>query len=440
MRHALVLAICLLVVTAGCTAPPSEPEGIVLIVVDTLRADHMGLYGYERATTPRLDALAATGSVFEHAFSASAWTLPGMASILTGQYPSVHGAGSGEIRGMRDGVTTLAERLSEAGFATGAVVNVAYMEPAFGMTGGFDSYDIVNAMPVEMRTADESVDRALEWLDGCDSTRPFFLLLHLFDVHHQYNAPPPARGTFTGAFADRYGEAMATAASREAAEQASDGEFLLAAYDEEILWVDMQLERLFGELHERGLRDTTLVALTSDHGEGFGEHNRRGHGNNLHNEVMRVPLVFWGPGVPARRFEEPASTVDIVPTLLDLIGLEVPEVSGGSLRPLMEGGAAPQRPIYARSKHYGQDLEAIVQWPFKLIVNNRTNVIALYDLSTDPGEWHALRSGPEEDRQLTRLARRLRQQIRGIRRAEAGEAVELSPELERQLRALGYIQ
>lgn len=438
MRHTLIALFCLLGAATGCA--PEPPGGVVLVVIDTLRADHMSLYGYERSTTPRLDELSVGGSVFERAYSASSWTLPGTASILTGLYPSAHGAGTSEHRRLRDGAITLPQYLSGAGYSTGAVVNVSFLSPMFGLAAGFDSYDLAAATANELRLADESVDDALKWLDGRDASRPFFLFLHLFDVHHQYFAPEPARGAFTKEFADRYGDTLDTLESREAAEQAKDVEFLKAAYDEEILSVDSQIGRLFETLQERGLRESTWVALTADHGEAFrGEHYHQGHGRSLYDEVMRVPLILWGPGVPAgARYDTPVSTVDIVPTLLDMAALEVPELSGGSLVPLLAGGAPPTRPIYARSNYYGIELEAIVEWPYKLVINRTARSPAIYDLSTDPGELMALND--PDDARLTRTARRLRRQMREIRRDREGAAVELSPELQRQLRALGYIQ
>ena len=143
MRHALSLLCCLLLATVGCAAEP--PGGIVLVVIDTLRADHMSLYGYERETTPRIDELSTSGSVFEHAYSASSWTLPGMASILPGLYPNAHGAGTSAHRRLREGVITLPQYLSGAGYETSAVVNVSFLDPIFGMATGFDHYDLKQA-------------------------------------------------------------------------------------------------------------------------------------------------------------------------------------------------------------------------------------------------------------------------------------------------------
>ena len=438
MRHTLRLFSCLLLATSGCALEP--PGNVVLVIIDTLRADHMSLYGYERQTTPHLDKLSENGSVFEHAYSASSWTLPGIASILTGLYPTEHGAGGPRpLRRLREGVPTLPQYLSVAGYATGAVANVSFLDPRFGMAIGFDHYDLERAGSTELRRADESLDDALEWLDQRNRSKPFFLLLHLFDVHHQFDAPEPARGVFTDAFADRYGDSLATLQSREEAARRADVEFIKAAYDEEILWVDSQIGRLFEKLRERNLHKTTWIALTADHGEAFlGEHTHKGHGNSLYDEVMRVPLVLWGPDIPAARYQEPVSTVDIVPTLLDLVKLEVPPVSGGTLVPLLEGGAPPARPIYAYSNYYDIELEAIVQWPYKMVTNLSAGSRAIYDLDADPGELMALRD--PDDAQLTRTARQLRRQMREIRRASAGAAVKLSPELERQLRALGYLQ
>jgi len=213
----------------ACGQPPDPPPSVVLIVLDTVRADHLSLYGYERDTTPRLARWAEQGTVFENAFSTAAWTLPAVGSIFTGLYPSQHGAGISGPSRMHDEVPTLAEELAAAGYETGAVANVGFLAPIFGLNRGFEHYDFDPAGAERgTRRADISVDRALEWLSE-RSDKPFFFVLHLFDAHHYYDAPPPARGVFTSEYADDYDPAtLATLESRVEAERRSDLDFHVA--------------------------------------------------------------------------------------------------------------------------------------------------------------------------------------------------------------------
>jgi arylsulfatase len=285
-----------------------------------------------------------------------------------------------------------------------------------------------------------SVDLALEWIDERPD-QPFFLMLHLFDVHRHYDAPEPVRGTFTDVFADRYGaEAMATLESRIAAEAAGDLEFHVAAYDEEILWVDGQLGRFFDQLDARGLRDSALVVLTSDHGEAFREHGWLAHGNNLYNEVLRVPWMAWGPGVAPGHREGPAATVDILPTVLEFAGVEVPPAGGLSLWPQLRdlAVAAPERQILAQNRMYSSDLAVVIDWPLKLLQDFIYTTTELYDLSVDPLEMNNL--GVEGDGPLMRRLRSMRREARALRESSVGGSVELSEEMRQELRSLGYIQ
>ncbi len=425
----------------GCAPRPRQPAPIVLIVIDTLRADHMSLYGYGRDTTPRISQLASSGSVFEHAFSAAAWTLPGVASLLTGQWPSVHGAGLGEADRFKrsdETIPTLAELLQAAGYDTGAVVNAGYLHPQFGFARGFESYDFQRGAEDQIRRADATVDVALEWIDA-HREAPFFLLLHVFDVHRYYDAPEPARGTFTDAYRDRYGETLDTLESRVQAERDGDLEFHVAAYDEEILFVDSQIGRLADGLKARGIWDQALVILTADHGEAFREHGALAHGTNLHNEVMRVPLVVWGPQVPARRWRQAVSTVDVLPTAARFAAIDnIPPVAGVPLWQLFEGGDLPDRLLFAENIMYETNLSAVVSWPMKLIRDFQHNQWQLYDLENDLEERVDLLIGA--DRSTLRLARALRREARALRESAAGQAVELDEDLAKELRALGYIR
>ena len=235
----------------GTRQSQADRTSIVLVVLDTVRADHLGLYGYERATTPRLEELATSAIVYDRAYATASWTLPTIASILTGQAAGVHGAGysvGGAARPtrMRTSVPTIAETLRAYGYATAAVVNAPFLGPMFGFDRGFDVYDIERATDESIRRAGPTVDAALEWLDSLaasdsDATeaddgataatsesRPFFLLVHLFDAHRHFDAPPPFRGRFTDVYRDRYGETLTTLESRLQAERDGDLDFHIA--------------------------------------------------------------------------------------------------------------------------------------------------------------------------------------------------------------------
>ncbi len=243
---------------------------MILIVVDTLRADHLSTYGYPRATSPNLDAWAAGGRVYERAQSASSWTLPTFGTLLTGYLPMRHGAGYADAKSKLDpSVVTIAEILVDRGFRTGAVVNNPYLEKAFGVDRGFGEYDIAPARNRRHRLADAVVSRSLELVDqwGAD---PFFLVVHFFDPHMSYDPPSSFRGRFSENIKT---ELRYPVSDRRRllgqSEQLSGGdhEFINAAYDEEIAFVDQEFGRLMDGLVERGVFESTLVMFTSDHGE-----------------------------------------------------------------------------------------------------------------------------------------------------------------------------
>jgi arylsulfatase A-like enzyme len=355
----------------------------------------------------------------------------------------VHGAGvSGAdvFNRLRDEIPTTPELLRAAGYRTGAIVNGGYLHERFGFDRGFDHYDFMPSRDSEIRRADASVDLALSWIDEAPD-QPFYLLLHLFDVHRHYDAPEPARGAFTDVYADRYGEeAMATLDSRLQAEEDGDLEFHVAAYDEEILWADMQVGRFLDGLRERGLLEPTLVVLTADHGEAFFEHGAVAHGSSLYNEVVRVPWIAWGPGVAPGRRPGPVSTVDIAPTMIEFAGLELPPFGGISLWEQLSDSRTrmPRRMLYAQTNIYATDLGMVIDWPLKLIQDFKHTTTEVYDLFEDPGETRNLVDDADID--LMRIVRQMRRDVRALREASVGGAVELDPELREQLRSLGYIQ
>jgi arylsulfatase A-like enzyme len=445
---------CVALLATGLAAAACAPHDraaiqrpIVVIAVDTLRADHLGTYGYSRDTSPRLDNLVQEGVVYEHAFATASWTLPSMTSLLTGRWPREHGAGYARPRAgarnfskLRDDVSTLAESLREAGYATGAVANVGFMSPRFGFGRGFESYDWVPSTDEENRRAGASVDRALEWIDA-HAEQPFFFLLHLFDPHRHYDAPTPFRGKFTDSFRDRYGATLDTLESRLQAERDSDLEFHIAAYDEEIAYTDDQIGRFVDALRERGIWDDALVVLTADHGESLHDHDTRGHGGTLYNELIRVPFIVWGAGSPGTRERAPISLVDFTPTALEWAGAPPAEdLPGISLLPALGGTVAyPERVIAAEIQVRRQSVQAVIRWPYKLIVGPEdTGTRMLFDLDHDFAELQDLMVAGEPGAQAT--ANELLRVLRNVRQRLQGEEVELAPEEIKELRALGYIQ
>jgi len=449
-----VLAIALLLVAGACGA--AAPRLVVVIGVDTLAAGHLGVYGAERPTSPFLDQLAADGVVFERAYATSSWTLPSFASIFTGRLQSGHGAGIRVNRSDREwedervahrrvildpAVPTLAEMLAAAGFTTVAVAQNPNLDPAFGVARGFDVYDYVMGSHDDKRRADVVVDHALELIDE-HAGGDLFLFVHFFDPHMSYGAPPPYGGMFTDGLEGGYQLPIAVdprQLDREGPEVPEvRRRFIAAAYDEEIRFLDSQLERLVGGLRERGLWDEALVVLTADHGEELFEHDGFEHGHSLYDEVISVPLIVWGPDLVAGRSLAPVSIADVAPTVLDFESVQIPDgIFGVSLRPLLDGAdPAEERLIVAEGILYGSEKKAAVRWPYKLIVDREDGTEELFDLRQDPAEKQPL-TAPER---VAELREQLELALAAASQGVTLHQLELDEELQRRLRALGYIR
>jgi arylsulfatase A-like enzyme len=345
------------------------PRNLLLVTLDTTRADRIGCYGYERAHTPTLDALAARGALFEHCITPAPITLPSHATILTGLEPFSHGARSNGTHYLPPEVATLAERLSAAGFATGAVVSAFVLDSRFGLDQGFDRYndDLAagaggDSSGFRETRADDTLRRARGWLEE-RGDEPWFLWVHLFDPHSDYAAPEP--------WATR---------------------FAASPYDGELAFVDAELGRFLEWLGERDGLDGTLVAVTSDHGESLGEHGERTHGTFVYDATTRVPLILAHSSIArGRRIAQVVASADVTPTVLELLGLEAPtEVDGRSLAPLvrLDAGELGARPAYSESMFpyysYGwARLTALRDESWRRIHAPRPE---LYDLRADPGE------------------------------------------------------
>jgi len=447
---ASVLSLCAL----ACGSPEPRDRSVVLVVVDALRADHLSLHGYERRTSPELERLATTGLVFEHAYATSPWTLPTFGSLLTGLYPSAHGAGigvsetaedegakttgSGRFLTLRTGVPTVAEALAASGYLTGAIVSNPFLDPGFGLDRGFAHYDNFPTDNASHRPADRAVDEALEWVEAAGNT-PFFLLLHLFEPHLEYDAPEPFRGRFTASveFDGEYPvSGLWDIRSRVPDMSGAERSFIRAAYDEEIAFVDQQIGRLADELAQRGVLDRGLLVVTADHGEELFEHEGFEHGHALWDEVLRVPLLLFGAGVPSGRRSEAVSSVDVAPTLLAFAGVDFADGLPGVDLLSEAPTSTTNRPLVAERTLPASERTALLRWPFKVIIDREG--VRLFNLARDPGESFNLADGDSERAQemVEELAQMISTMGGGAGLAEA----ELDERLIRRLRALGYLR
>ncbi len=452
------MALAAWLLAASTAAPPAPaPRSIVLVTIDTLRADRLGAYGYTRPTSPFLDRLAREGALFENAFSSAAHTSPSHAAIFTGLHPSQNGVRSNG-QGFADagsGYETLAEVLGRAGYETAAVSAVNFLRP---ISRGFREVSSGHEVK-SYRTADQTVDRALEWLGRRRPGQRFFLWLHLFDPHLPDRAPPEAKRPL--AFASKLA-AQAWAEGLLSRRPTAAGVYRTplglaarhSAYDAEVAFADRELQRLFDRMQAAGLNDDALWVVTSDHGEGLGDHGYDGHGPFLYDEVLRVPLIVWNGGRFARvRVASLARHVDLLPTLTEWTAARLNEAPGYTApgRSLLPALQAPGRPLppalaFAQRRPPGPKLRdyepgevyAVRSLEYKYIVRTAAQD-ELYDLRADPLEATNLASRPlPARRSLERLAREAFAQA--AREGARSRARSASPESEEELRALGYVQ
>ena len=424
---------------------PRPPRGVILVSIDTLRADRLGCYGYARPTSPFLDRLCAEGVVFENASAPASWTIPSHASLLTGLYPRSHG-----LRRQRDrlpaDVETLADMLWAEGFATGAVVNVPLLNER-GFERGFESYTYVRPATDDKGAADTINSLALSWLFR-HRTERFFLFLHYYDVHSDYRALPRYRRMlvkpYQGPFRGRTSE-LRQVRRRELALGEADARHLSDLYDAGIRQLDDSLGKLFRALQRAGALGEILVIVTSDHGEEFLEHGDVLHGRTLYQELVRVPLIFWGHGVPrGRRVDAPVSLVDVLPTVRSLLGIASPlRVEGVDLSRHWSrwGRRREERPLFFEADEWIGNRDnnlrrAIQRGSHKLHYDAHADRVELYDLESDPGE-HADLAGRDGERTAA-----LRAELGSFMESEraAERRGDLSPEEAEQLRELGYLE
>jgi choline-sulfatase len=417
---ALLFVVCGLTLSRCHREPPPGAENLVLVTIDTLRADRLGIYGGEVAT-PNLDRIAAAGAFFRRAYSQVPLTRPSHLSIFTGRYPFEHGVRQNVTARFDADMPLLAEVLSAKGFHTAGFVSSLVLASESGLGRGFDTFSDKFGEGPEPALFLDSVQKrgdvttadALSWLRKRPEGR-FFLWVHLYDPHDPYDPPEPYRSRYPG-----------------------------RPYDGEVAFADDLVGRLDGALTELGLAERTLLLVTSDHGEAFEEHGETGHGYFVYDATLHVPLLARGPGVPAgTKLDVPVESVDIFPTVLEMLGVALPEkvkASGRSLASSLRGGGEPEpRPLYAESLVarllYGWgELASIREGPWKLI---RAPKPELYNVEEDP---------EEKDNRIEEnhgAAERLRARLDGLAPVGAGEPPSSSgidPDLMARLGALGYV-
>ena len=391
--HPVVRTIALGLICVSCGGePPTEPDvapapptpagpDILVVVIDTLRADHLSLHGYERPTSPRLDALAREGMWFDRAYAQSGWTLASFASLLTGLYPHQHlvsrdGCLPDRFGRMAPATVTLAEALKAQGYTTAAWMNNTFLAPEFGLQDGFDRYDYEGATNDVHRTGARTVQEGLAWLDGLEEGQRSFLMLHFMEPHLDYAPPADIHGTFatgTRPAALEYPKNPNPFTMLQQGKITLDDAgraYLKALYDEEILAADRALGQLVDGLKARGRLDNTLLVVTADHGEEFWEHGVFEHGHDLWSELTRVPLVVRGPGVPATgKVETIVEHVDLVAGLAARAGAEMPGLPGANL---FDVAAAPKAPRAAMAENclYGPSCVSLIDDTHRLMLRH----------------------------------------------------------------------
>lgn len=407
----LLLLPVLLVLPAGCGPDAAPRPNIVVYLVDTLRQDHLGVYGYERPTSPRLDALAEDSVVFRQAFAPSSWTKASTASILTGMHPIHHGATSRTSR-LSEDATLLAQYLEPLGYSRQAVVTNPFVVGHWGFDRGYDEFlDLGERAPGAQGwqhvTAEMVHRRAFHMLDQRPADQPFFLYLHTIDVHGPNNPKPPYDTLFTDA------PKPPGQAGRLTPDQPGRALETIDLYDAEIRSMDDQLGAFLDELKARGLYENTVIWFVSDHGEEFLDHGRGGHGTQLFNETVVVPLMVKLPFNESAGtvVDTPVSVIDLVPTQLALLGeTPPPTVEGMDLRDVMAGDDAP-RPLFFDLNLISGPEQALhvssgvfyerLKYVEESLPEPRT---LLFDLETDPGELNNMaQAKPGKARELAAL-------------------------------------
>lgn len=461
----LALALC------ACSGAESvRPPSLVLISIDSLRYDHVGCYGYSAPTSPTLDRLAREGLRFQNAVSTTSWTLPSHAALFTGLYDSTHGLVDNGLR-LDPRHRTLAEELARSGYHTAGFFGGPYLHPLFGLSDGFEVYESCMAestAPLDATaftaqtqrvhgashddiTSPRTLEKVLAWSASAPRDKPFFLFVHLWDVHYDYRAPAEYVELFDQGYSGVVtGEDFVRNPAIKPGMDARDFKRLMALYDAEIRFTDDHIGRMLEGLKAAGRLDNTLVIVTADHGEEFLDHGRKGHQRSLFEEVVRVPMIAHWPGQIAAGsvVDTQVRLIDLMPTLLAVAGArDVPLMSGRDLRPLLAGRKLEERPALLELHADGKQFAALRTNDFKVLSQGKTprgDALPDYafDLASDPREQRPLdlkldgraTKGFAALREVRKHVIELRERI-----GASAESVDLDEQMQRRLRELGYL-
>ena len=435
----------LLVLLLGCGGPAPAPDGmqIILITMDTTRADRLSCYGYEKETSPNLDAFALESTMYTQAYSSSSWTLPAHASLFTAKFPTSHGArydpegplkltaaldgpeawNQYSARGLATDETTLAQMLGDEGFATGAVVSGPWLKQVFGLDLGFDHWDDEGIDHLNGKPAAQVTDSAIEWIRDHRSNK-FLLFLNYYDPHLPYMPPIEYRDAFYDGTITQ--QVAGTTIGQN------------ALYDAEILYMDHHIGRLFENLRSMGLYDDAWIIVTADHGDLLGEHGRFGHGETLTEEEIHIPLLIKYPKAAATgKIDGRVQITDIMPTILERLGLPIPESTQGStLTSVTHPIVAEVYPVPFVSEN--GDWVALYEGDFKYLWNSK-GANALFNLKRDADEKENLSLS------MKKRSERMRKTVQGYldslpEPGDAGPVREVDAETQKMLENMGYLK
>ncbi len=411
----LFVLIILVIILSGCgggdTCLSRYPD-IVLILIDSARADHFSINGYHRETTPVLDSLASGGTIWTRVQGQSSWTLPAMASIMTGLSQRAHGAGyyNDTFYGIDAALPTIPLMIRRgAGYQTAAFYNAVFMNEDFGFDQGYDHFDCQSARgKASTRNAEDTVNDFLVWYDAHrDSTKPLFSAIHFFDPHLPYSPPPPWDTLYSDPKSDDLfnifwgrGNDVQDLNHGLVEMNTTQLEIMVGLYDAELSFTDSQIGRLIAELEARGTLRNTVFVIVGDHGEEFLDHGGFGHGHTLYQEILDVPLIISGRSIPIGVNDEVVAQIDILPTILGISGLNIPIWADGKD---ILSAESPRTSRFISSSNLisaTPDIAAIRLDDMVVMGNPVEGSPVLYDLTNDPGEQNPLVPGRETIDQL----------------------------------------
>ena len=414
---------------------------IILLSIDTLRADRVGAYGYNRPTTPFIDSLAKESVVFRNTVTAAPWTLPSHVTMFTGLYPTSHGVVQAHDKISKD-LPLLAEILKRAGYKTAAFTGGGYVSAGYGFSRGFSTFVQNRHLASDGFDFGNTVERAEELLKSRgDDKRPYFIFLHTYDVHCPYAVPEKYQQLFKSSAdyidpghcgEDYYNKLSLTE---------SQGKYLADQYDGSIRAVDDTLSGFVKFLETQPDYDNTILIITSDHGEEFLEHGLVGHQHSLYRALLMVPLIMHVPGVAPKEVHGSVSLVDLFPTVLDLAGAPIPgAIDGASLKPYLEEGdeLAPKRNFQIVSTDRGQSMRSLISDDAHLIVSNDDGSKLLFDVKNDPLEHN--NTCATDQQRCERLHEALLKAFNATHQNAAKNKESIGDENIEQLKSLGYMK